>query len=462
MTTEDESAQDTRNIILCLSGGGYRAMLFHAGVILRLFDAQMLSRVKIVSAVSGGALLAAHLGLIWDQLLQLQSNPQTNRAKVRALLFDPPLELAKRQLDVYLIVFRLVLIIFIGLIAGFGLFLLNQSWMTITIGVLLTVLVLVLSEGWNIPGRSKPTFQFPRLSFRPHLDWALSKHNHAAGVYSLKDKSLADLPKDVEFRFNATNINTGEIWAITREFMGDAIVGYTQSEPHISLATVVACSAAFPPFLSPIKIPLKDYAFNKTRERDDEEELHRDELAEHDRTKLRDYALLADGGLYDNLGMAAMLQRWQKKEDYLLLISDGGGKSTPNAHQSTNWLGQVLRVIQVTDAQSRDQRLRGILKTLFSQKSIRATGLTRGVYWSTYSNLENLSKQPSAASRHFLYADNPKETGRLATLSTRLWPLTRPSDATKLINWGYAVTDAKLRVFAGVDKEGELPYKKSA
>jgi NTE family protein len=209
--------------------------------------------------------------------------------------------------------------------------------------------------------------------------------------------------------------------------------------------------------LSPIKISLKDYAFNKTRERDDEEELSLDDMDEVGRTPFRDHALLADGGLYDNLGMAAMLQRWQKK-DYLLLISDGGGKSMPNSHQSTNWLGQVLRVIQVADAQARNQRLRGILKSLFSQMGKSTSGLRRGVYWSTYSNLENLSKDANMALSEFLYANNLAETRRLATLPTRLWPLKDQTDAKRLINWGYAITDAKIRVFAGVSEKGVLPY----
>lgn len=45
---------------LCLSGGGYRAMLFHVGVLWRLYEARLLQDVKRISSVSGGLLLRRH------------------------------------------------------------------------------------------------------------------------------------------------------------------------------------------------------------------------------------------------------------------------------------------------------------------------------------------------------------------------------------------------------------------
>src|SRR3954451_11457744 len=53
---------------LCLSGGGYRAMLFHTGVLWRLNDAGLLPQLKRVSSVSGGSIVAARLGLQWRHL----------------------------------------------------------------------------------------------------------------------------------------------------------------------------------------------------------------------------------------------------------------------------------------------------------------------------------------------------------------------------------------------------------
>jgi predicted acylesterase/phospholipase RssA len=56
-----------RRIGLALSGGGFRATLFHLGVIRFLRDADLLSSVSHITAVSGGSVLAAHLATNWDR-----------------------------------------------------------------------------------------------------------------------------------------------------------------------------------------------------------------------------------------------------------------------------------------------------------------------------------------------------------------------------------------------------------
>lgn len=46
---------------LCLSGGGYRATLFHLGGLRRLNELGLLHRVNTISSVSGGSIIAAHV-----------------------------------------------------------------------------------------------------------------------------------------------------------------------------------------------------------------------------------------------------------------------------------------------------------------------------------------------------------------------------------------------------------------
>ena len=55
------------NLGLALSGGGFRATLFHLGVVRFLRDAGALRDVTDIASVSGGSILAAHLVLNWDQ-----------------------------------------------------------------------------------------------------------------------------------------------------------------------------------------------------------------------------------------------------------------------------------------------------------------------------------------------------------------------------------------------------------
>src|SRR5262245_5512597 len=52
---------------LALSGGGFRATLFHLGLIRFLYEAGLLSQVTHITSVSGGSIIAAHLGLNWDR-----------------------------------------------------------------------------------------------------------------------------------------------------------------------------------------------------------------------------------------------------------------------------------------------------------------------------------------------------------------------------------------------------------
>jgi NTE family protein len=55
-------------IALSLSGGGYRAMLFHLGTLWRLNELGYLPKLDRISSVSGGSITAALLGLNWSVL----------------------------------------------------------------------------------------------------------------------------------------------------------------------------------------------------------------------------------------------------------------------------------------------------------------------------------------------------------------------------------------------------------
>ena len=52
---------------LALSGGGFRATLYHLGVVRYLKDSGQLQHVTNIASVSGGSILAAHLVLNWNR-----------------------------------------------------------------------------------------------------------------------------------------------------------------------------------------------------------------------------------------------------------------------------------------------------------------------------------------------------------------------------------------------------------
>src|SRR5215213_8145670 len=55
-----------KKIGLALSGGGFRATLYHLGLVRFLRDADLLRQVTHITSVSGGSIMAAHLVLNWD------------------------------------------------------------------------------------------------------------------------------------------------------------------------------------------------------------------------------------------------------------------------------------------------------------------------------------------------------------------------------------------------------------
>src|SRR5579863_9562016 len=57
----------SNKIGLALSGGGFRATLYHLVLVRFLRDAGILSRVTHMTAVSGGSILGAHLVVNWDR-----------------------------------------------------------------------------------------------------------------------------------------------------------------------------------------------------------------------------------------------------------------------------------------------------------------------------------------------------------------------------------------------------------
>ena len=68
IVTDDPSRPPAEGTGLCLSGGGYRAMVFHLGALWRLYECGLLKDVRRVSSVSGGSITAAVLALAWRRL----------------------------------------------------------------------------------------------------------------------------------------------------------------------------------------------------------------------------------------------------------------------------------------------------------------------------------------------------------------------------------------------------------
>src|SRR5688500_18658091 len=183
--------------------------------------------------------------------------------------------------------------------------------------------------------------------------------------------------------------------------------------PIVPLATAVAASAAFPPFLSPLILEIKENAVTP------------DSGMDLCHPPFTTKAVLTDGGVYDNLGLETAWKRYQT-----VLVSNGGGKMQPEEEPHTDWARHAIRINAIIDNQVRSLRARQVIDAF-------KAGLRQGSYWGIRTcindyRLENALECPE------------EKTIALADIATRL---KRMDDVTqeRLINWGYAVCDAAMR-----------------
>jgi NTE family protein len=181
--------QAQQGIGIALSGGGFRAMLFHAGALARMNELGLLSKAKRIASVSGGSITSGYLAMKWGGLLQAVANDTFTNFKT--VVVDPILAFSRQKIDV------------VDALTGL-------------------------------------------------LPWASASAEVAKSYDSnlFHGKTLRDLPDSPFFVFCATNLQTGVLWRFTKSYAGDYVIGYLD-KPAIPIADAVAASSAFPPVFSP-------------------------------------------------------------------------------------------------------------------------------------------------------------------------------------------------------------------
>ena len=385
----------TNGLAICLSGGGYRAMLFHAGSLWRMLELGFLGSngvdvvtddgralkvpgIAKISSVSGGSIVSAVLALAWPRI-----NPDNSVGcidRYRTSVIDPIRQLA-------------------------GIAIAGKSLM----GAALVIRDVLL------PG-----------SVSDHVE---SEFAHV--LYG--KKTLQDLPDHPTFVFNASNLQSGALWRFQKASMRDYEVGQV-IKPTTSLAKVVAASAAFPPMLAPCILELAPGAVVPN------DPLHPDPLF---RPPYTTRVLLADGGVYDNLGLETAFKGFSA-----LLVSNAGSPFEFEPTVGSNWITVGMRCLDLMDRQVGALRTRLLIEN-FQQ------GLRLGAYWA-------INSVPD----HFTCPDaipcDPARTAELAAIPTDM-DKKSASVQERLINWGYAVTDRAIRAFLHTTAVGpqDMPYPKS-
>jgi NTE family protein len=183
-----------RGVALALSGGGYRAALFHLGALRRLNELGVLSRIDTVSAVSGGSIIAAFLA---DRLRPWPADGE-GFDNFERLVATPLKQLCARNIRTGPIVKRL----------------LPWNWLNSQTAV-----------------QALASTYTTTISARP----------------------LVDLPQRPDFVFCATDLPFAVNWVFERERMGDYQAGYVAPPADYPVARAVAASSCFPPIFSPLK-----------------------------------------------------------------------------------------------------------------------------------------------------------------------------------------------------------------
>ena len=357
-------------IALALSGGGFRAVLFHAGVLWRLNQQGVLKKLSRISSVSGGSIASGLLAVRWDRL---DFDAQGIATNFEDEIVAPLRKFCSLTIDVT------------SVIAGA----LNPS----------------RSAGEEVAD-----------AYREHLGMGVS---------------LQALPDNPGFVFNSTNYATGSSFRFARPYAGDYRIGLIW-RPKFDVAIAVACSSAFPPLLAPVELDVDPGLFEHTPGAD---------LWEKE--EFRQRLQLADGGVYDNLGLETVWDRYET-----VLCSDAGKPFELDAGVGAFAPKQLFRVMDIGLNQALALRKRMLINEY-------QAGRMKGAFWAINTPITDYKTKALTVS--------PAKIAQLSTIRTRLDRLTE-QEQCELVNWGYAVSDAAVRAYApeviAVQAEAKLPYSK--
>ena len=306
---------------LALSGGGFRASLFHIGVLARLAELDVLRKIEVLSCVSGGSIIGAHYYLEVRKLLHEKRDDEITR--------EDYLDIVRRIERDFL--------------AG-----VQRNIRTRAATEFFTNLKLVLWPNYSRTQRVGELYEkeiFSRVNDGAANDarWLneLSIVPKGENDFSPRSDNWKRNAKAPILVLNATALNTGHNWQFTASWMGEppsAIdseidgndrlrrVPYDEApEAHrrIRLGHAVAASSCVPGLFEPLVL----------------DGLYPGRIVR-----------LVDGGVHDNQGIASLLEQ----DCTVLLVSDASGQMESQKNPSAGILGVPLRSNSILMARLRE------------------------------------------------------------------------------------------------------------
>lgn len=297
-------SSDTPAIGLALSGGGSRAAAFHLGCLRALYDLDLLGRVRVVSGISGGSLLAALWAYGPKDFLDFDTSAS---------------ELLRRglQKDIAL----------------------RALWPPTT-------------AARNLMSATRTGLLCAARRLAAKLRVVRRHHRTDALVGTLHDKAFADLRltdvthEALDVVLTACDLNTGK--AVRFGSVCSSCTAFGTIVDPVAVAEAVGASAAFP-----VLLPALERSF----------------LFERDGQRQHHDVLLADGGIYDNLGTSVLDPTRSKgftphvyDVDYVVACDAGVGD--PKAHAAHFWPTRLRRSFEITHRRTQDGGRASLHQTL--------------------------------------------------------------------------------------------------
>lgn len=199
LTIFDCLPADGDRVALCLSGGGYRAALYHLGSMRRLNELKLLSCVDTISSVSGGSITAAILA----ESIASRNLTWPNSGE----------EIVEQQWDSF-----------------------SETVKSFTRRNIRTSSVLARLNPYN-------------------WGWPPASAESLANKYlRISQRKLVELPERPIFVFCATDMENGGMWISSKVQVGSSGTGFGNTGSTWRIADAVAASSCFPPVFSPLTV----------------------------------------------------------------------------------------------------------------------------------------------------------------------------------------------------------------
>ena len=334
---------------LALSGGGFRASLFHIGVLARLAELDQLRYIEVISCVSGGSIIGAHYYLELRKLLMDKLDADITRQDY--------IDLVKRVQE--------------GFLKGVQTNIrmrISAEW--------ITNLKMIFSRGYSRTQRLGELYEKRLYSeiddgcgdkprYMSDL-FVLPKDSRDKGeeTFNPRQQNWGRANKVPILILNATSLNTGHNWQFTASWMGespttvnpeidtnyrlrrlyygDAPVGYRE----VRLGTAVGASSCVPGLFEPVVL----------------EDLyeHPREHGENEKITVR----LVDGGVHDNQGVVGLIEQ----DCVVMLISDASGQMGAVDNPSNGLLAVPLRTNSILMSRVRNAEYDDLMSRIRSRE----------------------------------------------------------------------------------------------